>query len=145
MLGAMRARCLEDDWPNDAIACFSSMDESDLGRCAMLLPAESRDRMFETLGGGVQDRTSVAIALAKLSALHVGIPECDLFVTAVANAMSCERMAIEARAQLGSETADFWSLPTTGLPADAERRMAEVCARSRASLEQQVLDAGCMP
>jgi hypothetical protein len=55
----------------------------------------------------------------------------------------CDAMTIEVRAQLGAETADFWSLPTSGLPADAQLRMADVCVRSTAALEQQAADAGC--
>jgi hypothetical protein len=57
----------------------------------------------------------------------------------------CDAMAIEVRAQLGVETADFWSLPTSGLPAEAQLRMADVCERSAAALAQQAAGAGCAP
>jgi hypothetical protein len=145
VLGAMRQQCIDDAWPATAIDCFATMDEGDLGRCAALVPEPSRERMFAALGGGAQDRTAVAIALAKLSILKVGIAECDQFVSTVSHLLVCDAMPIDQRAQLGAETADFWSLPTTGLPADAQRRMADVCGKSLASLQQQAVTAGCMP
>jgi hypothetical protein len=121
------------------------MTDVDLGRCAALLPAKARERMFERVGGGARDRIAVAVALGKLAVLKVGIPECDRFVEAVAHVLVCDRMAIEVRAQLGTETADFWALPTSGLPADAQLKMADVCGRSTAILEQQAVEAGCTP
>jgi hypothetical protein len=145
VLGTMRSHCQDDAWPAAAIDCFATMTEGDLGRCAALVPDQPRERMFAALGGGYQDRTAVAIALAKLSTLKVGIAECDRFVSAVAHLLVCDAMPIEQRAQLGAETADFWSLPTSGLPADAQRKMTEVCGRSLASLQQQAVGAGCMP
>ena len=51
----------------------------------------------------------------------------------------------QTRAQLGTETADFWALPKSGLPADAQLRMADVCGRSTTFLEQQAVEAGCAP
>jgi hypothetical protein len=145
VLAPMRARCMDDGWSPAAMECFGRMTEGDLGRCAGLLPAKARERMFEQVGGGARDRVAVAIALAKLSALKVGIPECDRFVEVVAHVLVCDRMAIEVRAQLGTETADFWALPKSGLPADAQLRMADVCGRSTAALEQQAVEAGCAP
>ncbi len=145
VLGEMRARCVEDAWSAAAIECFAVMKEDDLGRCAGELASAPRDRLFTTLGGGFDDRTAIAIAQARLGNLKVGITECDRFVTGVARALGCEQMDLETRAALGNETADFWSLPTTNLPADASRRMAAVCAKSLTFLQQQVADAGCMP
>ena len=55
------------------------------------------------------------------------------------------KVQVYHNAQLGNETADFWSLPTTNLPADAQARMAAVCGESLAFLRKQVADAGCMP
>lgn len=142
---ALRARCMRDVWPAAAIECFAHGTEADLGKCAALLPVKPRERMFELLGGGAKDRVAVAIALSRLSQLKVGIPECDRFIDLVARMLVCDRMAIETRAQLGTEMADFWSLPTSGLPADAQLRMADVCGRSTTSLEQQAVAAGCAP
>lgn len=142
---ALRARCMRDVWPAEAIACFAHGTEADLGTCAALLPVKARDRMFELLGGGAKDRVAIAIALSRLSQLKVGIPECDRFIELVSRMLVCDRMAIETRAQLGTEMADFWSLPTSGLPADAQLRMADVCGRSTAALEQQAVAAGCTP
>ena len=145
VLASMRARCEGDGWSPAAVECFAHVTEADLGRCAALLPPRARERMFDRVGGGARDRVAVAIALAKLSTLKVGIPECDRFVETVAQVLVCDRMAIEVRAQLGAETADFWSLPTSGLPADAQLRMADVCGRSTQALQQQAVDAGCTP
>lgn len=144
VLGPMREQCTADTWPATAIDCFATMAEGDLGRCAAMVPEPARDRLFRELGGG-SDRTTIAIALAKLSMLKVGVAECDRFVSTVARLLTCDAMPLDQRAQLGVETADFWSLPTTGLPADAERRMGEVCGKSLATLQQQAVTAGCMP
>jgi hypothetical protein len=54
-------------------------------------------------------------------------------------------MPIEMRVQLGAETADFWSLPERGLPASAQQKMSDVCRRSQARLEAEVVVHGCMP
>jgi hypothetical protein len=137
VLGPMHALCVDDAWPAEVIECFAALGEDGFGRCAAGL--------FERIGGGASDRVAIASALARLSALHVGIPECDQFVEAVAGVLVCDAMAIEVRAQLGVETADFWSLPTSGLPAEAQLRMADVCGRSAAALAQQAAGAGCAP
>jgi hypothetical protein len=145
VLGPMHRLCTDDGWPAASVECFAGMHEGEFGRCAAGLPAKARQRLFERIGGGAADRVAVASALARLSGLQVGIPECDRFVEAVAHVLVCDAMAIEVRAQLGAETADFWSLPTSGLPADAQLRMADVCDRSTAALAQQAADAGCAP
>ncbi len=145
VLDSARALCVDDAWSAASIECFAHMRDDDFGRCAAGLPKAPRKRLFDRVAGGANDRIAVASALTRLSTLQVGIPECDHFVERVAHVLVCDAMAIEVRAQLGSETADFWSLPTSGLPADAQLRMADVCGRSTAALEQQAVDAGCAP
>lgn len=145
VLAGMHRLCTDDGWPAASVECFAQMHEGDFGRCAAGLPARARQRLFERIGGGAADRVAVASALARLSGLQVGIPECDRFVEAVAQVLVCDAIAIEVRAQLGAETANFWSLPKSGLPADAQLRMADVCDRSTAALAQQAADAGCAP
>ncbi len=145
IVSPMRGLCLDDKWPTAAIECFAKMTEDDLGRCAGMLAKAPRERLFTTLGGNGDDRTAIAIAQARLTDLKVGVTECDNFVTAVSRALGCEQMPLDQRAQLGNETADFWSLPTTNLPADAAARMAAVCGESLTFLRKQVADAGCMP
>ncbi len=145
VLEAMHALCVDDVWPAAAIECFAALREDGFGRCAAALPPRKRQRLFDRVGGGASERVAIASALARLSTLQVGIPECDPFVEAVAHVLVCDAMAIEVRAQLGSETADFWSLPTSGLPADAQLRMADVCGRSTSALERQAVEAGCAP
>jgi hypothetical protein len=152
-LAAMRERCLADAWPAAAIACFATMTEGELGMCAGELPMSSRDRMFAALGSGGHDggsdatssELSLAISVAKLESLRVGVAACDAFITAVRRALACAAMSVETRVALGAETADFWSLPSSGLPASAQQKMSEVCDRSRAVVEDQILAAGCMP
>jgi hypothetical protein len=151
-LAAMRERCLADAWPAAAIACFATMTEGELGMCAGELPMSSRDRMFAALGSGGHDGSdatsselSLAISVAKLESLRVGVAACDAFITAVRRALACAAMSVETRVALGAETADFWSLPSSGLPASAQQKMSEVCDRSRAVVEDQILAAGCMP
>ncbi len=145
VLVTVRGHCVDDTWSTEAIECFATMHEDDLGKCAGELAESSRERLFAALGGGYDDRTAIVVAQARLVNLKVGIVECDRFVTTVARALGCEQMPLEQRAQLGNETADFWSLPTKNLPADASRRMSEVCGKSLTFLQQQVTDAGCMP
>jgi hypothetical protein len=144
VLVAMRARCGEDMWPVAAIECFAKMREGELGRCARALPEEARGHMFNELAGGATDRAAIAIARARLEILEVGVGECDRFVAAVAVVLTCEQMPIEARVELGNETASFWDLPTHGLPADAQARMAAACGDSLAQLREQAKNAGCM-
>lgn len=149
---AMHERCLMDRWPTATIACFAAMIEGGLGACAVAMPRASRDRMFAALGSGGHDggdasssELSLALSLAKLQALEVGVAACDTFVSVVERALACAAMSIEDRVSLGAETVDFWSLPTGGLPEEARQKMSDVCDRSRAKLEREVLAAGCMP
>jgi len=144
--GPLRARCTEDHWAATAIECFAHMGEDDLGRCAALLETKTRDKLFDALGNGgtTSDRAELAIDIAKLQSLRVGIPECDNFVIAVGRILACNEMPLAARVQLGNETVDFWSLPNNGrLPADAIKRMATVCDQTRGELEQRAVGAGC--
>lgn len=145
VLQPMRTRCLEDGWPGEARACFAQMHEDDLGPCARLLDASQRTALFDVLGGGAGDRTQLALARARLAGVAVGIAACDQFVATVATALTCERMPLDARLELGHETATMWDLPVAGLPLDAQRRMARVCGSSLAELQRQVAEAGCMP
>lgn len=141
----MQQRCNDDNWSAIAIDCFASMKADDLGTCAVKIPERDREAMFAVLGGTEQDKVSVAIIIARLQALKVGILNCDRFVSAVSAVMACEGMSIEQRVQLGSETADFWSLPTSGLPIDAQAKMAAACGESLQALQQQAVGVGCMP
>lgn len=145
VLAPMRARCIEDGWSAAAIECFATMQEGGLGPCAAKLGKDDRERMFGALGGNGNDATAIAVARAKLATLKVGVPECERFVTTVANVINCEGLALDVRVQLGNETADFWSLPTSGLAPDAAARMAAVCSQSLAALQQRAAEAGCMP
>lgn len=144
VLAVMQRQCLEQAWSPEAIACFAKLGPEDLARCALLLEPIPRDRLFGQLGVGA-DEATLQIARARLASLQVGIPECDRFIGAVQTVLACEQMAVETRAQLGAETADFWSLPTAKLSADAQARMANVCGQSLAALQQQAADAGCKP
>lgn len=105
--------------------------------------------MFESLGSSGHNETSatrsIAISLARLQVLRVGITACDAFISTVASVLSCTQMPIEMRAQLGAETAEFWSLPNDRLPESARHKMAEVCRKSLVKLEDQTRDVGCMP
>jgi hypothetical protein len=145
LIGPMRTRCTEDLWPAKAIDCFARMGEDELGHCAGMLDTKSRDKLFATLNGGsgFTDKTALALVKARLATLQVGIPECDNFVIAVGRVLACNEYPLAARIQLGNETVDFWSLPTTKLPADAVKRMATVCDHTRGQLEQRAVGVGC--
>lgn len=145
ILAPIRQRCTDDGWSAAAIECFARMVPDDLGPCARELPARSRDALFAVLSGNQDDQVSMAIVVAKLSILEVGIPDCDRFVSAVAAVLSCERMPVAARVQLGNETAELWSLPVQRLSHAAHARMAAACGESLHALQQQAVDVGCMP
>jgi hypothetical protein len=155
VLMAIRERCLIDAWPAAAIECFATMSEGELGRCAGSLPMKARDRMFAALGSGghgadgdgdaISGELSLAISAAKIEGLRVGVAECEAFLTAVRRALVCRAMAMETRVALGAETADFWSLPSAGLPPEAQQKMALVCRKSLVALEEEIVSVGCMP
>jgi len=141
----LKARCAEDRWAPPALECFRHMGPDDLGRCTGMLGDDGRDKLFAVLGGGSgNNRTELAMAIARLANLHVGIPECDNFVISVGRILACDEMPISTRVLLGNQTVDFWSLPVGNrLPADAIKRMAAVCDQTRGELEQRAVGAGC--
>ena len=138
----LRLRCTEDSWPVAAVDCFATMAEGELGKCSRNLPDAMRETIFSALAG--KDQASIVVTRARLEQLQVGVPECDRFVAAVTTVLTCEAMAIEDRLQLGNETAEFWSLPTSRLSREDKLRISEVCGQSLQSLEQHALGAGCM-
>lgn len=138
ILVTMRTRCIDDRWQSAAIDCFARMSPEDLGACAGKLGPDQREAMFGAFGN------SIAASVAKLKALHVGIPDCDLLIGALVAVLTCDRLAFEQRVELGNGTADFWSLPDK-LPAAAATRMATVCNQSLVELKAQVSESGCMP
>ena len=138
VLAQMRTRCNEDAWASLAVECFAELTEDKLGECAGKLDKDDRERLFGVLAGDYQGRTAIAIAIARLHNIKVGIPECDQFVAQVTKVLRSEAVPIETRVQLGNDTADFWSLPTTKLSADAQKRMGVVCSESLAKLKSLV-------
>ena len=145
ILVTMRGLCVRDAWSAAAIDCFATMTPDELGTCAGQVDAKDREAMFGVIAGNDADQASLAIIVARLANLKVGIVECDRFVSAVSTAMSCEGLPLDQRHDLGNETADFWSLPTSGLPPDAVARMVKACTTSLDALHQQVTAVGCAP
>ena len=139
----LKLACTQTSWPSVAVSCFATMNEGDLGKCARQLPDADREKMFEVLSGLRSDRMGIAIAQARLQQLEVGVPACDQFITAVSTLLQCEQVPITTRVQLGQETAEFWSLPTSRLAAEDLQRMSDVCGSSLASLAAQAQSAGC--
>jgi hypothetical protein len=121
------------------------MAEDELGHCAGMLDEADRAQLFTALNGGsgYGDSTELALILAKVRSLSTGIPECDSFILSVGQILACPEMPMTARIQLGNETADFWSLPTSRLSGDAIKRMALICDQTRGQLEQRAAGAGC--
>jgi hypothetical protein len=140
---AMRDQCIKDAWSVDAVSCFATMREGELGVCARQLHDGARDAFFGILGGGTAQRGSLEVARARLDALDVSVDECRQFVQSVRAVLACERMPLESRLELGNETADFWNLPAD-LPADAQRRMASACGASLTQLRDQANGLGCV-
>lgn len=145
ILAPMRTRCVEDTWSAEAIDCFATMTPDDLGACVAHVAPDHREALFSVISGNARDEGALAIIMARLANLKVGIAECDRFVTTVASAMSCDGLPLDQRHDLGNETADFWSLPTKNLPPDAVARMVRACTESLEALQQQVAAVGCMP
>jgi hypothetical protein len=143
MFDALRDRCIADVWSSAAIECFAMMHEGDLSTCARELHDEQRTAFFDLLAGGAAENGSLAITRARLGAMTVPIEECDRFVKSVSAVLDCEQMPIDARVELGNETADFWNLPAQ-LPEDAQRRMADACGESLVQLQHQATFLGCM-
>ncbi|MBA2538845.1 MAG: hypothetical protein H0V17_04355 [Deltaproteobacteria bacterium] len=145
LINPMRTRCVEDAWPATAIDCFAMMGEDELGHCAGMLDQADREQLFTALNGGsgYGDKTELALIKAKIAAMSTGIPECDNWVLSVGHILACEEMPMTVRIQLGNETADSWSLPTSGLSGDAIKKMAAICDQTRGQLEQRAAGAGC--
>lgn len=139
----IKLTCTEAAWPSVAVECFATMNEGDLGKCARQLPDSEREKMFDLLSGQRADKLGIAVAQARLQQLQVGVPACDQFITAVSTLLTCEQVPIDTRVQLGQETAEFWSLPTSRLAAEDLQRMSDVCGASLASLVNQATSAGC--
>lgn len=139
----LKIACTQASWNAVAVHCFAEMREGDLGRCARELPDAQRDKLFDMLSGNHPDQRGIAVAQARLQNLQVGIQACDQFITAVSAILSCEQVPIDMRVQLGQETAEFWSLPTSRLGQEDLQRMSEVCGASLASLTAQAQGAGC--
>jgi hypothetical protein len=138
----MRGRCTDDSWPAKAIDCFATMQEGDLGKCALLLADDARRGMFAALGGG--DETAIAVARIRLENMHVGVATCDRLFATARDLLSCDRIPIATRAVLGPQVADLWDLPTHGLPPDAQAKMTGVCQRTLDELQKEAFDLGCM-
>lgn len=143
VFAALRARCVADAWPAQAVDCFATMAEGDLGTCARDLPEDVRDAIFAELAGN-EPGGGLVVTRARLEQLHVGVPECDRFISAVTTVLTCDKLSIEDRLQLGNETAEFWSLPTSRLSREDKLRISGVCGQSLASLEHHALGVGCM-
>lgn len=139
----LRLRCIEDQWPTSAVDCFAVMAEGDLGKCSRTMSDDMRETIFAALSGRDQ-HGSIYVTRARLEQLQVGVPECDRFVSAVTTVLTCEKLGLDERLQLGNETAEFWSLPTNRLSREDKLRISEVCGQSLHSLEQHALDVGCM-
>lgn len=138
----LRLRCVEDRWPTAAIDCFAEMAEGELGRCSRDLPDSVRESIFSTLAGNAGG--NIYVTRARLERVQVGVPECDRFVVAVTTVLSCEKLALEDRLQLGNDTVELWSLPTSRLSVEDKQRISDVCGQSLASLEHHAHGAGCM-
>ena len=144
VLSPMQKLCVDDAWSAAAIDCFATMKPDDLGTCAGQVEPKHREALFGVIGGDERDTASMAIIVARLANLKVGITECDRFVAGVSTAMSCEGLPLDQRHALGNETADFWSLPTSGLPPDAIAKMVKACTESLDALHTQLSAVGCM-
>jgi hypothetical protein len=136
-------RCTSDNWPAEVVECFAHMKEGELGTCSRGLSERSREAIFGVIAGNEPSVAGLAVARARLEQLQVGVPECDRFVAAVTTVLSCEPMPIEMRVELGNETAQFWSLPTSRLGADDVKRISDVCGQSLLELQQRAAGVGC--
>src|SRR5665647_2489884 len=96
IIAPLRARCVEDGWPNAAIECFATMKEreDELAACALQLPVDQRENLVAALVGNASDDTEeLAAIVGKLQTLQVGILNCDRFVQA--GARHCHRHGLD--------------------------------------------------
>jgi hypothetical protein len=138
---AMHEHCLGDEWSAAAIECFTHMQSEQLVACAKLLGDAARGQLFGVLRG---EHDTIAVARARLQTVQVGVEECDRFVAAVTSLLDCEQMPVDDRVRLGNEIAELWDLPTHGLPASAQQRMAETCGAQLAQLQADAQSHGCV-
>ena len=84
----------------------------------------------------------IAVAVAKLKALSIGVLDCDLLIGAFVTVLTCDKLAFAQRLEIGND-ADFWALPRScrgdGCPRDSS------CKGWYVELKAQVGESGCMP
>jgi len=141
----LRVRCKEDAWSRAVIECFDALTSEDgVERCIGLLPEAQRAPVLSDIRGAQADQAAeLADVTAKLTALAVGIASCDSFVQAVTRMMTCEALDAEARIQLGTETAEAWSLPMARLSVQDKAKLAAACHQSLSSLQHHATDLAC--
>jgi hypothetical protein len=134
IIDELAARCASDGWPADARDCFAVMREGELERCAGKLSPDLSTALLALLG----EQTSLEQARAQLASITVGIVPCDAYLAAVRKALDCNRLAVDVRAQLGAEEANFWSIPMGRLDAAGKQQIAERCVRGLEQLRAAV-------
>jgi len=130
----LTARCTADEWSAEARDCFSGMQEGGLDVCVKHLDGEQSGPLLEVLA----NRASLASAREKLAAITVGIAVCDDYVTAVEKALDCEALTVDVRAQLGTEAANFWSIPLKRLDEEGKQQVVDLCVRGLQQLQAAV-------
>lgn len=134
--------CGEDTWGENALTCFAEMAEGDLVRCAKLLEAPKRTRLFDLITSG-ESVTALAVLRYQLDELSPELPACHDFRGAVIAALGCGGMSLALRVRLGSDTADYLRLPTARLDEAGKQSIADTCTRSLAQLREQTATIGC--
>jgi hypothetical protein len=149
VIQTVRAQCLAMEWSQAAIACFAKLHEESVETedklpCMTDLPDEAQAVLLGQLRGeGNNNDAEIADVKTRLAALQIGITSCDEFVQAVGKFMDCDRVDVDARIQLGNETADAWSLSVARLSLADKVRMAGACKNSLQSLKHHAQQNAC--
>ncbi|CAN5913346.1 hypothetical protein BH11MYX2_BH11MYX2_09530 [soil metagenome] len=143
----VRAECIQYQWSQEAIACFSQLksdyQDEDSIPCVKDLDDDSQGVLLREIAGTNNAEAEIADVKTRLAQLQIGISSCDEFVQQVAQFMDCASVTPEQRIQLGNETADAWSLSVARLSLQDKVRMAGACKNSLDSLKHHRQQNAC--
>jgi len=132
--------CEKLRWPDAARTCFARMRAIDeLGPCADKLGDDMREALFRHLESFGDEHVTVAIVVDRLAHVHTGIPACDVLVTVVARAFTCDTISLSDRMLLADLIGDFTDATNPRLRA----RFAALCTKSTGEVRKQTVAAGC--
>ena len=58
VLASLKARCVADAWSQEAVDCFATLHDHEVGPCAKLLDDDAATQLVRVVGGANRDRRS---------------------------------------------------------------------------------------